>query len=361
MGTAPAIWRIRKQPEQAARCKRGKREQGAIRPAQPFADGFLRHSFSPLYKQGTAPKADDAEQVFFASLEKLQQEYGLNPVDVLGKPYPYNLLLAMENAKTQLQETGRDISLSVKKCDDGQLCLSTTESFNPGTTLYYIPVLPLYRMLQDTQQQSTAELLLSVCTYLYKSAGVPYYRDEGTALYYQYEFLRDCEEENIDEENEYTNTAELDAAEKYGDIIHAELYRTVHLNELQQRLDSYEPKSEYEFECLKTAKEAFALLNAYPDESVFRHTEIVIGDDEYDDEIIRAEQYISIVAETEGEAYSQIQQMINDEFNECGRMEMPTLTKYYDTEYIPDGKTLEFEYRLFALLENLCFLLNNTP
>ncbi|MFP9097916.1 hypothetical protein ACLI09_02580 [Flavobacterium sp. RHBU_24] len=302
-----------------------------------------------------------AEQDFFASLEKLQKEYRLNPVDVSGKPYPYNVLLALESTKTQLQRTGRDISLSVQKYDNGQVCLSTTETFNPGTTLYYIPVVPLYKMLQDKRQQSTAELLLSVCTYLYKSAGVPYYRDEGTALYYQYEFLKDCEEENIDEENEYSNAAELDDAEKYGDIIHAELYRTMHLNEFQQRIDSYDPKSEYEFECIKTAKEAFALLNEQLNESVFRHTKITIGDDEYDDEIIRAEQYISFVAETEGEVYSQIEQMLNDEFNECGRMEMPTLTKHYDNQYMPDGKTLEFEYRLFALIENICFLFNNTP
>lgn len=41
--------------------------------------------------------------------------------------------------------------------------------------------------------------------------------------------------------------------------------------------------------------------------------------------------------------------------------EMPTLTKHFDSHYVPEDATLDFERRAFALLDNTCYLLNNLP
>ncbi|PMX76362.1 hypothetical protein C1Y21_34515, partial [Pseudomonas sp. MPR-R2A3] len=57
------------------------------------------------------------------------------------------------------------------------------ERYQTGSTLYYIPVMPLFEMLHDPKRKRTAHLLVSVCSYLYHIADIPYYRQENSYLY----------------------------------------------------------------------------------------------------------------------------------------------------------------------------------
>ncbi|MXN91112.1 hypothetical protein GR160_07700 [Flavobacterium sp. Sd200] len=363
METAPTIRHLRTKPQHAARCGGRKGKQGAGRTACAPADGFLRHSFLPLYGQEVAPKEPNIEWDFFASLDRVVQEYNLKAVDFTGKPYPYNVLLAHTRAQQQLTAMGRGITLSVEQDDKGDTCLATTERLYTGDTLYYIPVVPLYRLLKDKKKKQTAELLLSVCSYLYRHAGVPYYRNDYEYICNQLEYIEDWHTEIRESEgDEYAQgiLAELSTAKYYGDVMQRKLHSPYHLEQLQQRIDIYKPITEMEHEVLKAAKKACKLLQDYPDANLFMHTEV--NDPEgYDDEVVRAQQYISFVAETEGALYNQMEQMINEEFGNCGVTEMPTLTKHFDRNYLSDGATLDFERRAFALLENICYLLNNLP
>jgi hypothetical protein len=82
-----------------------------------------------------------------------------------------------------------------------------------------------------------------------------------------------------------------------------------------------------------------------PEHSIFKNTrnqEFEEGEDS-----IAAEQYISFVARTDGVLYDQIAHMVNDEFNEYGEMQIPTLTQLFYKESTPDPRCLDFEYRLF--------------
>ncbi|OYX85997.1 MAG: hypothetical protein B7Y83_02880, partial [Flavobacteriales bacterium 32-34-25] len=73
------------------------------------------------------------------------------------------------------------------------------------------------------------------------------------------------------------------------------------------------------------------------------------------------EQYISFIAENEGVLFENISRAINDEFNECSEIEEPRLLQIFDSENRFSNKNLDFEYRLFPLLIDLCSLLNETP
>lgn len=351
---------IRKRAEQPTRCRKGKGRPQAVRSVKPVADGFLRHSFQPLYV-AKAELPNGAAIDFFVSLEKLQKEYGLAAMDFKGKPYPYNVLLATDYTQQQLNAMGRDIALTVQQDDTGNTCLTTTETFNLGTTLYYIPILPLYRMLQQKRLKRTAELLLSVCCFLYHSAGVDYFREEGCYMYYQYSYLDEYYSEFVDgEECDFeADLQKIRAEQYYSDIMHRKIFSLYHLNHFEQRVAAYHPNSEYEDSCLNLAKEALYLLNTYPNESYKRF--MAVDNPEYDDDIIFAEQYVSFVAETTGYFYQHIEENVNSQFNECGQMEVPTLTKCFDADFKPSGKNLEFEKRLFDLIDELCFLLTTTP
>lgn len=75
------------------------------------------------------------------------------------------------------------------------------ERYNTGATLYYIPVIPLYQMLRNKNRKKTGLLLLSVCTYLYRIADIPYYRQEDSYLYWIYEMLTEWleQDEEVDD------------------------------------------------------------------------------------------------------------------------------------------------------------------
>jgi VCBS repeat-containing protein len=362
MEPAPTIRRTRKQPEQAARHCRSTSRQEVERTAAPITHAFLKAQFPPLYGQVAAPPVNSTETQFFASLDRVANHYGLAAIDVSGKPYPYNVLLAHHDAQRQLTTISPDITLTIQE-EDGETCLCTKELMDTGNTLYYIPVLPLYRLMQDKKEKRTAELLLSVCAYLYRHAGVRYYRNDYEYIESHYSYMEDWYSEIAESEgDEYAQEClqEINAAKHYGDIMQRRLHSPYQIYHLAERIENYHPVTEYQREALQAAKQTLALLQDYPNECIFRHTSL--DDPElYDDEVIQAHQYISFVAETSGSVYRQIEQSINEEFGNCALTEMPTLTRHFDSNYTPNGATLDFERRVFALLENICFLLMNTP
>jgi len=70
------------------------------------------------------------------------------------------------------------------------------------------------------------------------------------------------------------------------------------------------------------------------------------------------QKYISFIADTKGWLYESLSDSINNEFNEYGAIEEPTITKQFDGIEITTNN-LDFENRLFVLLDDLCTLLHN--
>jgi hypothetical protein len=222
MQTIQTVRSIRRKSKQIARCTAGKKEQEQFRTLGIITDGFLRHPFLPLFEQGkNLPDPKQTEMEFFNSLSILKGVYGFEVTDVENKHYPYNILLMHSYVQKQLIKSGQDIELSIIQDDMGTVKLTTNHSYSTGNTLYYIPVLPLYRLLQDKKQKQTAELLLSVVGYLYHIAGIPYYRENSSYLFYQYECMEewlidDLENEEIGQGN--SAISEFNEAIYYGDV-----------------------------------------------------------------------------------------------------------------------------------------------
>jgi len=362
MQTIPKIRGIRKGDGQAARCPGSEKAAGNICAGATPADGFLRQQFLPLYEStGKVPKKGQAEKAFCQSLEILTGLYGFEATGIGDKPYPLNILYAHHQVEKQLTASGQEIEVSIVK-DKGQVKLMTSCQYPTGTTLHYIPVLPLYELVQERKHRQAADLLLSVCCYLYRSVEVPFYKDDYCYIYYNYQCMEGWFDEDMEGyQDRHTDTVfnELREAKHYGDIMHRKIYNPYHLTDFQRRITRYTPNTAMEYECLSLAKRTFALMQDYPERSIFKNTR----NQEFDEgeDSIAAEQYISFVARTDGALYDQIAQMVNDEFNECGEMQIPTLTQLFDTENAPDAQGLDFEYRLFPLINDLCSILNNLP
>lgn len=275
--------------------------------------------------------------------------------------FPYNIALSMWDMETKVKRTNINWDGFKLVQDSKKTFLTSEERYDTGTTLYYIPIVPLFKMLKDPKRKTTAQLLLSVCSYLYHIADIPYYRQENSYLYWMYEMHKDWVEQDDETEETEAYKREFLLAEYIGDSIEQRLFNSNNLKFFEQRLSQFKSRDALDRECWNVACNAFVLYTEYPTASVFRNAPMCEEDPysgDYENETIGMEKYISFIADTKGWLYESLSDSINNEFNEYGAMDEPTISKSFDKGKITQAN-LDFENRLFELLNDLCTLLCN--
>lgn len=327
-------------------------------------NGFLKVSFLPVLQQNKAVQAgkesEKMQDDFYASLDRLAWHYGIMPMETRHFSFPYNTALALWDLQEKLKKRVVNFSELRVLQDSEKTYLTCEEKYHTGTTLYYIPIQPIYQMRKDPERKKNAQLLLSVCAYLYHVAGIPYYREQGSYLYWLYEMHREWTEQEEDREENERYIGKFDKAEFIGDCIQRKIFSVMNLTFFEKRLNAFKWRNAFDKECLDIAKSAFALYSDYPNESIFRNASINGGDEdaETEEESISMEKYISFISDTRGWLYESLEESINNEFNEYGAMDEPTIVKCFDGNELTED-SLDFESRLFALLDDLCALLYN--
>ena len=174
-----------------------------------------------------------------------------------------------------------------------------------------------------------------------------------------YEMMNDWVEQDDYTEETDSCIAEIAKAEWIGERVEQKLFNRINLQVFEQRFNHFKSRDTFDQQCQKVACDAFALYSQYPHESIFRNAprpEEDLYTDENDSETVGMEKYISFIADTTGWLYESLADSINNEFNEYGAMEEPTICKYFDGSNITQTN-LDFENRLFTLLDELCTLL----
>lgn len=346
------------------RCRRGAERQAKVSACGNATDGFLKVSFLPRLQESKTLQAcqdiSKMESDFYSSLDSLAEHYHIVPMATSHFEYPYNMALAVWDLEEKLKKSVRNFSELRLLQDSHRTYLLSEEKFNTDTTLYYIPTHPIYQMLKDPKYKNNAQLLLSVCSYLYHSADVPYFRQQGSYLYWLYEMHREWTEQDEDRDENERYVREFDKAEGIGDCMGQKIFNRINLEVFEGRLKGFKSLDAFDKQCLDIAKKAFALFTDYPNESIFRNapTHEEEQDEETENESIGMEKYISFISNTKGWLYESIEESINNEFNEYGAMDEPTILKCFDGRELTEN-SLDFESRLFALLDELCGLLYN--
>ncbi|MBN9294264.1 MAG: hypothetical protein J0G96_09820 [Flavobacteriia bacterium] len=360
---APPVKRVRKLDAKTKRRKRNPKGQTAICTCNHVANGFLRTSFLPRLNETEAVQAyrDNAkmESDFYISLSRLAEHYGITPKPTQSLEYPYNIALAIKDTEEQLRLKIKDWE-EIRLIQDGKKVFFTSEErYCTGATLYYIPVVPLFRWLKEPKRKQTARLLLSVCSYLYHIADIPYYRQENSYLYWIYEMLKDWVMQDDYEEDVAHHLREIEQAEWIGDRIEKKIFNQKNLKLFKNRLDRFKIKDHTDKECFNLAQEAYALYQQYPNESVFRNARPNGEADEEDrEDIIPMDRYVSFFADSTGWLTDNLIETVNTELQEYGQMEEPIIIKRFDGGDI-SANTLEFENRLLPMLDKLAYILNN--
>lgn len=358
---APTGGRIRTMDAKTKRCRPGVERQTEIRTNSYVTNGILKCTFLPKLKTAQSVQAcEKTERDFYNSLSNLTKHYSIEPMQTRKDyGYPYNMVLAMWDMDTQMKRSHRNWDGFKLIQDSKKTFLTSEERYDTGTTLFYIPIVPLFEMLHDKQRKHTAHLLISVCSYLYHIAQIPYYRQEDSYLYWMYETHKDWVEQDDETEDTESYKSELRKAETVGDRIEQKLYNRINLTVFEQRLSRFKSRDTFDKECWNVTCNAFALYTEYPTASIFRNAPMPEQDpynDDCENEVIGMEKYISFIADTKGWLYESISDSIYNEFNEYGAMEEPIINKSFDGSEI-SATNLDFENRLFELLDDLSYLL----
>ena len=356
---APTVGRVRQLDAKTKGRKPSAERQAEIRTDSNAPNGILKCTFLPKLKTAQSVEAcQKTERDFYKSLSKLSNHYSIEPMQTQDFEFPYNIVLSMWDMETKVKRTNINWEGFKLIQDSKKTYFTSEERYNTGTTLYYIPVVPLFQILKDQKRKKTAQLLLSVCSYLYHIAQIPYYRQEESYLYWLYEMMNDWVEQDEETAETETNKRELRNAEYIGDKVEQKLFNLINLKVFEKRLNRFKSVDTFDSECWKIARNAFALYTEYPSENIFRNATLPEKDpyDNDENEIIGMEKYISFIADTKGWLYESLSDTINNEFNEYGAMEEPTISKQFDGSEIPTAN-LDFENRLFDLLNDLSGLL----
>ena len=356
---APTVGRVRKLATKTKGRKPSAERQTEIRTDSNATNGILKCTFLPKLKTAHSVQAcQKTERDFYKSLSKLAKHYRIEPMQTNSFKFPYNITLAMWDMENKVKRTNSNWDGFRLVKDSRKTYFIGEERYNTGTTLYYIPVVPLFKMLKDPKRKKTAQLLLSVCSYLYHIAQIQYYRQEESYLYWLYEMMNDWVEQDEETEETESYKSELRNAEYIGDRIEQKLFNRTNLKVFEQRLNRFKSVDMFDKECWQVACNAFALCTEYPNTTIFSNATLPEKDpyDDDENEVIGMEKYISFIADTRGWLYESLSDTINNEFNEYGAMEEPTISKRFNGSEISTAN-LDFEKRLFGLLNDLSGIL----
>ncbi len=358
---APTVERVRKLATKTKGRKPSAERQAEVRTNSNATNGILKCTFLPKLKTAHSVQAcQKTERDFYKSLSKLAEHYSVEPMKTQAYHFPYNIVLGMWDIDTKLKRTHRNWDSLRLLQDSKKIILQSEERYNVGTTLFHIPIVPLFQMLKDPKRKANAQLLISVFSYLYHIARIPYYRKEDSYLYWLYETHKDwIEYDDTDETEMYKS--ELRQAEIIGDRIEQKLYNPINLTLFEQRLSRFKSLDTFDRECWQVACNAFALYTEYPTATIFRNAPIDEQDpyaDDYENEAIVMDKYIAFVADTKGILYNSIVENINSELNECGILEEPSISIPFNGKDT-SGENLDFENRMFDLLDDLYLLLED--
>ncbi|MCY1661057.1 hypothetical protein [Chryseobacterium sp. SL1] len=367
--TVQAVGRVHPLDAKTKGCRRNTERQNESSTDSNATHAFLKCSFLPKLKDTPSiqngTKTDKMERDFYQSLSQLAEHYGITPSPSKNLGFPYNIAFALEDIKKQLKIKIKNWEKIRLVQDKKKTYFLSEERYNTGATLYYIPIVPLYRLCKNPDYQKAAQLLQSVCSYLYHIACVPYYRQQDSYLFWMYEMISEwLIYDEIEDTPEYVR--EIKQSEWIGDYMEQKIFNHQNLTRFKERINRFENRDSFETDCLLLACDTLALYEMFPDATIYRNiqqgkrnTAHDDCDEDYDERTtIRLDQYVSFCADDKGILFQALFDSVNAEFQESTEIEEPSIEKRFDGVSISNDN-LDFENCIFPTIERLIDILNS--
>lgn len=339
--------------------RRHPKGQAKKRPRFDAANGILNKTFAPIIGRdlGMLGSPREIEREFYHSLSNFAALYGLK-IPPAREEYPLNITQAFEVVKQQFSALDTGLQVIILKEKKHKACVTTVKTYDTGMCLFYIAVKPLVLLLQNPHKKTQANLLLSVFAYLRQVAGVPDFHDGFVGGYYQTIqewYTQDPRDYDEDVCNELTSTYR--SMEYFGRKVFKSIRNKYHLEQFENRVRSFAPKTANDRELLATGTEILNLYLAYPERRIMDNMYYGFFEPEQEDRIL-PDQYISFFWEAEGMVYEQLMECINVDFQEICCIEEPLSFQLFDTPQTAQAHSLVFEETFFECLHKLADLLD---
>ncbi len=355
MATTSKVCKIQRNIGQVTRCSNRAAEQVKSSTKRGNYNGFLNYVFKPFYNI-VSRSWQIAEREFFYSLSNLCNLYGWRVPDTSKVSYPQNVMSAFEIVKDNCIERNLDCFIAMS---GRSISIVTMKTFDIDCTLFYIPVRPVWLLLQNQPQNVLTEIWLEIFRYLYLIANVPFYR-EDSYLYRIYEILQnwildddDMQEEEYKKEQQET----INTMQYAGDKLLVCLMEGFNAQKLQELLNQYLHLDCYDNDTEKIITDCLQLTKDYPNRSIYNNIINVESDTEQED-MIYIDNYLSFFWSSNDCLYDSFMEMINAELMEMTGQQEPITLQCFDKPQLMEQHDFDFEKRFFMLVHDISSVLH---
>lgn len=351
-----SVSRICKMDETSKRCRRNSKGQEKICSPTDASNAFLKVQFYPRLQEPQIVEdcnKSKLERDFFKSLSNLSKKFELTLQDCTDIPFPYNLSESIAEVRSQMKIHKQDWKEIRLIHHENSTYFAKEERYNTGHSLYYIPVIPLYTVLQKNKTKEVGQLLLSVYSYLYQVLGVSYYRIDNCYLFSIYEMLENW---ILEDEVQEESLSEMNEAKEIGDIVKDLITDPNNLQQFDKRLKEFNPKDDFENKALSVANSFFELYSKFPNLRIDRNYYPLQLREEPEEEErpIMLDDYLSFCASIRGNLFDTIVDTANSEFQEYCEMDEPT--RFVPIDGKKDNDNFDFEDKVFNSINELIIL-----
>lgn len=357
--------RVSKQLRQTSRCSSRSKSKNMQRTEELNRNNFLNHRFTPIGedKHGLFKNRKLIEQAFFTSVENICSLYGINKLQYPSCAFPLNILLVYEELRRHLSSHAPHAELIIADDNTYSATLSTVETLTVGNNLYYIPIRPLLDVLQNKDQQAESEQLLFIFSYLYHVVDIPWLLNCGNFMEDTYDCLESWFIDSLEsgeQEDFLEKLATIKQIREYTPAIeqHIQAYKDLH--KWRHSINKYKPVNSFGKELRKVAILANDLYTSYPNSSILHSVipDLLFPEQE---ERMRIDHYLTFFWDGRDCLYDDLIEFVNVSFQEYGVTDEPVSVQSFALPQITITHSLDFENRLFSLIDELCTFLNNIP
>jgi hypothetical protein len=345
---------VRSSVRQTSRRREHSKKKAEKRTGFHDTNDFLKQVFQP-YADGEMKDAhtQEIEKKFFESLEHLTRLYDFDMIDHSMMVYPYNIYACFKEAEKAIQSRSKDLSLFILADDENPAFLATAKELTTGTTLYYVPVEPLHTALRNKDNRKS-RLLLSVFSYLYQIAGMPFF-DGSSYIGSTYDMMEEwfiSEPEEWDEETFKHHLQCYRTIRQCSKTLRTKISDPVHVRMFQKRLHSFVPVTKQETNLYKVATRIYELYMQFPDRGFMDRIYPGLITPE-DDESIYVEQYFSFYWSDADWLNAQLMDVVNCDLQERGSIDQPVALQLFDKPQTKIDHDINYEK---TLLDSICEL-----
>jgi hypothetical protein len=320
--------------------------------------GFLKQRFLPVWiNSAIQDNTMQMEKDFYVSLQYVKKLYGIKSSRTSHTCFPINLVYDFRLLQQALADKHPELSLLLTRQANGSVCLATAKQYSINSTLFYIPIKPLYEYVLNQKGVEHYELLVSVLAFVRQKIKMPHYGENSSYIGNWYHTIEEWFNDGFEEEVPETIQKVL---EEFS-VIYEAGYQTLQLlNDpaalayLGQRVHQFTGTDAAGLHLKEIGNCCLELLSSYPKRCWVDEIPIGLFDPNEEDRIY-PDQYCSFVwSNEESTLYQELMDNVNVQFQECGAIDEPVAYQLFDRCYKVEQFDFSFVEKHIHIMEQLC-------